>query len=144
MSRGRKILTIFLILTLCFIWGQSLVPRAASQQESETVTGFLAPLFEFLFRIGNISDHFVRKLAHIAEFAVLGLEFSLYFKTGEHRIRTVMGHCFLTAFLDETIQVFSGRGPFISDVWIDIAGSAFGMAIILVISALKNRRKQNN
>ena len=35
------------------------------------------------------------------------------------------------AFLDETVQIFSGRGPEISDVWIDIFGFLTLFAITL-------------
>ena len=35
----------------------------------------------------------------------------------------------VAAFLDETIQIFSGRGSDIRDVWIDLIGIALGMVI---------------
>lgn len=36
----------------------------------------------------------------------------------------------LAAFLDETLQLFSGRGSMVADVWLDFAGVVFGVAVI--------------
>lgn len=40
--------------------------------------------------------------------------------------------CILTAFIDETIQIFSGRGASIKDVWIDTFGALAGILIVLL------------
>ena len=141
MSGKRKVLLALIILTLCFIWGQSLVPGEASSQESGAVLERVAPILEVIFGKGNVTDHLVRKLAHVIEYAMLGIEFTLLFNGQDKWVRTVICHCFLTGFLDETIQLFNGRGSFVSDVWLDASGSALGMAIVLAVIALKRKKE---
>ena len=36
----------------------------------------------------------------------------------------------LAAFLDETLQLFSGRGSMVADGWLDFAGGVFGVAAV--------------
>lgn len=45
----------------------------------------------------------------------------------------------LIAFLDETIQIFSGRGPMIQDVWLDLSGAVCGALLILLICFLRRK-----
>ena len=53
---------------------------------------------------------------------------------GEFLCFGVLLRCNFCAFLDETIQIFSGRGPDIKDVWLDTFGAAAG---ILLVSAVR-------
>ena len=41
--------------------------------------------------------------------------------------------CFFIAFIDESIQMFTGRGPAIADVWIDTGGAVTGIGIEWII-----------
>ena len=50
-------------------------------------------------------------------------------------------NCLIVAFLDETIQIFSGRGPMVSDIWIDLAGGVFGSLIIDSLLCLLKRKR---
>lgn len=45
------------------------------------------------------------------------------------RMLTSVRFAFYIAFIDETIQIFSGRGPQIADVWLDVFGAFCGAAI---------------
>ena len=45
----------------------------------------------------------------------------------------------LIAFLDETIPIFSGRGPMIQDVWLDLSGAVCGALLILLICFLRRK-----
>ena len=60
-------------------------------------------------------------------------------RTGIAAAFGVLLRCNFCAFLDETIQIFSGRGPDIKDVWLDTFGSAAGILITLLILSLRNR-----
>ena len=42
----------------------------------------------------------------------------------------------LAALTDETIQIFTGRGPQVQDVWLDFAGGAAGLLVMLALWAL--------
>jgi len=70
MSKNKKLLTALLIITLMFIWGNSLLSREYSGNESMRIVVFL----ERFFGEGNVSEHLVRKLAHFLEFSALGAE----------------------------------------------------------------------
>ena len=37
--------------------------------------------------------------------------------------------CFTVAFLDKSIQILSGRGAMIQDVWVDLIGVCIGLAV---------------
>ena len=117
-----------------------------------------------------ITDHLVRKTAHFVEFAVLGGLFGLVTgagaKTGEPdagsercgesdagsercgvrgggAVRVICA-CLLgllAAFLDETLQIFSGRGSMVADVWLDFAGVVFGVAVITLGRWIVGQRK---
>ena len=72
------ILILLLLLTLAFIWGNSLLTRAESQEISR---GLLAELCAVLENVGlhidPQNDHWLRKLAHFGEFGLLGAELCL-------------------------------------------------------------------
>ena len=55
---------------LCFIFGNSLTPASESAEESRGVFSVLLSVFPF------ITHHIVRKLAHVAEYALLGVHLS--------------------------------------------------------------------
>lgn len=140
----RKVLYTLLILTLGFIWGHSCMPVSASQAESWWVTDLLTPFLEPILGIGNVTDHFVRKLAHFSEYAALGLELGLLLPHGgKGRLHaSVFG--LLCAFLDESIQLVVGRGDQIIDVWLDFSGVVFGVLFASVCFRLAKRRPKTN
>lgn len=70
----RKFQIALLILTLAFIWGHSCVPTSYSASESGWVAELLTPLLGIFVGAEHVTDHFVRKLAHFTEFALLGFQ----------------------------------------------------------------------
>lgn len=140
----RRILLVLLILTLAFIWGHSLVPKSISADESGRTLKLLYPLLSLFLDTKDITNHFVRKMAHFTEYAVLGIELrtliGIYRRNGKTVlfnkemvfVPTVL-YAFFTAFIDETIQIFSGRGPQIADVWLDVFGSFCCAGIVSLI-----------
>ena len=121
----RKTLTILLILTICFIWSNSILNREYSGEESNWVLH----IFDLLFGKGVFSGQFVRKLAHFTEFCALGMELYGLMR----RYPLAVTHALFVALSDETIQYFSGRFPSVADVWLDWAGALFGALIVLLI-----------
>ena len=87
-------------------------------------------------------NHTIRKLAHFSEFFLLGAE--MYHlaaeskRTGAAAAAGVLLRCNFCALIDETIQIFSGRGPDIKDVWLDTFGAASGILITLLILSVRN------
>ena len=136
---GRKLLIVLLILLLAFIWGHSCMPVAASQAESSRVLDLLAPLLGPILGPENVTMHLVRKMAHFAEFCCLGLLLAPL-PPLTLRGRLLAGNlALLTALVDETIQIFSGRGPAIADVWLDFAGAAAGIVLCSLLLLLRRK-----
>ena len=169
MRKTKKVLLVLACLMLAFIWGHSLMSVEQSGAESLRVVELLKSLVSRvcgLLGIGGavevvwITDHLVRKTAHFVEFAVLGGLFGLVTgagaKTGEPdagsercgvrgggAVRAICA-CLLgllAAFLDETLQIFSGRGSMVADVWLDFAGGVFGVAVITLGRWIAGQRK---
>ena len=143
----KKVLTILLILLVLFIWGNSCLPKQVSSLESGWVTELFRPIFDTLFGEGAVTEHFVRKLAHFTEYAALGfvsacLMLCLSIATVWRMAYSAMGSL-IVALLDETIQIFSGRGPMIQDVWLDFSGAVCGGAIIFLICCLITDKKRS-
>ena len=143
----KRVLTILTILLILFIWGNSCLPKQVSSQESGWVTELLRPIFEAMFGEGTLTEHFVRKLAHFTEYAALGcvsalLTLCLPIKMSWRVAYSAMGSL-IVALLDETIQIFSGRGPMIQDVWLDFGGAVLGGSIVFLIWHLISNKKRS-
>lgn len=144
--RGKKISTALLLLAilaaLAFIWGNSLDSAVESAAKSGRVGELLRPLLELVVGQGGVTD-LVRKLAHFTEYAVLGALLLLLTVVGFRvRLQTVVNCLFFlmaAALTDETIQIFTGRGPQIQDVWLDFAGGFTGLLVMLALWALLRR-----
>lgn len=119
----KTTLKTLIILTLIIIWGQSFLPPYASEQES----GFIVDILEKIVGSGNINEELIRKTAHFLEYLILALELTAFF--GDWKLLYGLG----TACIDETIQIFSGRGSSLVDVWIDFAGFIAGTLIMKLI-----------
>lgn len=146
MKWNRKTaLYVLILLTLCFIWGNSLMPASVSG----TISGRLAQLLSGLFPIpdapdGGASDGVLRKLAHGTEFCILGAELAwLRHADWKSRWEGLALWGVAVALLDETIQLFvAGRSGMIRDVWIDLGGYTVGTVLCLLLCARLLRRDQ--
>ena len=102
-----------------------------SAQESGWITEHIIAPVLALFGVDEVSTHLVRKIAHVSEFLLLALLVCAYLKG-----RVIKGFyvCFTVAFLDESIQLLSGRGSLISDVWVDLIGVVLGAAMASLVT----------
>ncbi len=132
---------ILIVLLLVFIFSNSFAGQAESARSSARVLQLVEPLLELLVGKGNVTQHLVRKLAHFVEFGALGLLLGLHYKKPTS---TTFLFALLVAMIDETIQIFTGRGSQIRDVWLDFAGAVTGMAaavmLLWLLSALRQRK----
>ena len=126
MDKRQKLMILLFACVICFIWGNSMLsPRA-----SAAISGFVREALIKVFggsdgNDGAIAVFSVRKIAHFVEFAVLGAELALYvafFMKRRLFIALSYPAALLAALFDETVQMFSGRGSAIFDVWIDFFG----------------------
>ena len=134
----RLFLRLLLVVTLCVIWGNSLLSREDSAALSGGLTAWLRS-------IGlPVSNHFVRKTAHFCEFGLLGAELVLLMRLrGGRGFQCLCNSAFaalLAAVTDETIQVFSGRGSQVLDVVLDFSGAVAGILLCTLIAKLSEKK----
>lgn len=134
---GTVLLLLAILAALAFIWGNSLESAVESSLKSGRVRELIEPLLELLVGQGNVTDRMVRKLAHLTEFTVLGaLLLLLTAAAFRVRLQSVLNCQFfllLAALTDETIQLFTGRGSQVRDVWLDFAGGTAGLLAMLLL-----------
>jgi len=144
-KKWQILMTVLILTTYLFIFGNSLQPVSESQVESLSVLERVKPLLECFVGKGNVTDHLVRKMAHFTEFFVLGVEWLIFVtlskKINFQRIANCLFIGLLSALADETIQLFiPGRGPQVSDVFLDFSGVCVG---VLVMSSILFLRRQH-
>ena len=133
-KRWNIILGLLVLLTLAFIWGNSLISRAESQEISR---GLLAEICEALEHVGlhidPENDHWLRKLAHFGEFGLLGAELcALLLLNRRPRPQGFVNCAFAglaVAVTDEALQLISNRGSQVQDVLLDFAGFVTGLVL---------------
>lgn len=147
----RRTFIIILAAVLLFIWGHSMIPQSRSAEESLGMMVFLQKIFDFLHIPVHLTDHIVRKLAHVTEYAGAGLLLGLYFLPRVNEDGSIkeklksaavpFGAGLFIGFIDESVQMFSGRGALVSDVWIDFAGICIGVILsIIILLIIKKHR----
>lgn len=137
-ARRRQIL-IFAILSalvVAFIFKNSLPSIEESRAQSGVLVELLKRILDPLGKWPEAAFHrFVRKMAHLAEFALLGFclggltdGLQRNFWRSMHLFFSLF--CVLTvAVTDEFIQAFTGRGSMVSDVVLDFAGGILGIFV---------------
>ncbi len=139
-----------ILLTICFIWGNSMQPPAKSDVASNFVTDVINSVTGKMGLL--LGMYFIRKVAHFTEFFVLGLLLSGLFIEiivnlpndlaqiyGYKKVMIMQAVLSLVlglfvACVDETIQKFiEGRSSQISDVCIDGSGVIIAILILAVV-----------
>lgn len=147
MKAIKIILIVLIVLTVVFIWSNSIRSRVESEAQSGAVKDTLENILtsggskpasacvEWI--IGNI-----RKLAHFAEYFALSVFLSAYAVFFVRSVRAKALVILLSApvaAIDETIQIFSNRGAALSDVLLDTLGAAAGFAVTLAAAFIVRR-----
>lgn len=134
-TKGRIWLAVIAVLLLLLIWGQSLLSVENSSRESGWLREKVIDPLLRLVGLGSVSEHMVRKAAHVTEFLLLSFFTALFL--GRYA-PLAFPICFAAAFLDESIQIFSARGSSVRDIWIDLIGVAIGTALGWAVADRKN------
>ena len=138
-TRRRVLLFVLLsllVITLSFIFYNSLLPPEKSAEESDAVGELVesvlpsgTPVTDFL--VANI-----RPTAHFLEFFALGAVTALLLVFFSYRplVLSLLSVCIgaLTGLIDESLQSFSSRAPEVVDVWVDTLG--YFCATVAVVS----------
>lgn len=137
---AMKVLLLLLILaTLIFIFVQSMIPPKKSQAQSDKIGEIVGEIIPPETPAGDYVQSNIRKIAHFVEFFALGCEVSLYVILFLPRVRwglLSLPTALFVAFCDESIQMFSGRGPSIKDVWIDFGGFFIASMIFYTVAII--------
>lgn len=137
----RILFTIFLLGTIAFIFINSSQIGSLSSLRSQRVTEIANSV---LARIGvgvTLTESMVRKLAHFAEYCLLGFWLMLTLRVYTRRLLAFVAWPLLgglaTAVLDEFFQTLvPGRSGQVTDVVIDFAGLLMGLCVALFIQLL--------
>ena len=141
---SRIFLIVLIVCTLSFTFYQSMLPPEESSEVSNNVSDAIEPIIPSDTPTGAYVHTNLRKIAHFIEFAALGTEVALFvvlflpsweahfgkkLKFARHSYAVAP----ITALLDETIQIFTDRGPAITDVWLDTAGFVSFASLVYLI-----------
>ena len=118
-------MAVLTILVITIIFANSVLSMEQSGKISSMVTAWLTPFFGIV-----LTEHFVRKLAHIIEYFVLGIFLTLFFR--KVSVKPFFS-ALLIAVIDESLQIVSHRGSSLIDVWIDFISAAVGICLVLAI-----------
>ena len=155
-----------MLLTVVFIFVQSMLSPKVSGEESETVGDVVVDVYEGVVgtdtpeKVEQVNkfkifiDNNIRKIAHFLEFGILGAEMAvlLMLAYGKDKVRpslpapirkVALSLTFpvSVAFLDESIQLLSSRGPSVLDMWIDIIGYLCFFIITYLIFIFVGKKK---
>ncbi len=142
MKKSKLAALAAVVLIAAFILGNSLLPKPESKQASLAVQGWIEPFLELFVGPGNVTQTLVRKLAHVTEFTALGLSLGLFFWDKKRWYLWGAGLGLAVAAADETLQIFTGRGPAVTDVGIDFCGVLLGLLLCALLRALVRWRKR--
>lgn len=129
-DKRLRICKTLLVLLLCFIWGNSLIPADFSLSISEWVRLVLTGGVPEETTNG-LASLIVRKLAHFSEFAALGMCIAWLLGMQGKGKKQALAWCVLASCIDETLQFFApGRAPRLYDVIIDSSGALAGIMLL--------------
>lgn len=135
----RIFLIVLIVATLAFTFFQSSKSKEESQETSDNVGQMIEPIISSDTPIGDYVHTNLRKIAHFVEFFMLGAEVALYIVLFCAKIKYAAFSLLvapIVALFDETIQIFSDRGPSISDVWLDVLGFFSAALIVYAVGFL--------
>lgn len=140
---------LILVIWILIMYGHSLTPAVLSSQESSRALVLAQQLFGVMgMEAGWLTEHMVRKAAHFTEYGIFGILLMFYLR---NRPKRRYGHrewelelvypaalaVMFIPFVDETLQLFTpGRSAQIGDVWLDMAGSCFGILLCRIPALL--------
>ena len=133
------VLILLILLTVGHAFYQSSLPPAESTAQSSKVGEIIEEIIPPDTPPGEYIQKNLRKLAHFTEFFFLGLWSTLlvgiYIRC-RWAISALVPFGLIVALLDETVQIFSKRGPSVTDVWIDMLGYSVALAITVFVLAI--------
>ena len=158
MSKTRKVLvwivSVLIIITIAFIWLNSVKTKSESSASSEKVYTTVKEVVDAVFGedVVPVSHDGIRKFAHSIEFFALVVEFCVLYilikRESYKSYLVIMPFGLYVAVIDEGIQILSERGPVVRDIFIDYCGYFVALAVFFVVFVIrkavkKTKNKQN-
>ena len=147
-STGYVVAGILALIWMCIIFAFSAQDKQESSVVSEGVsyelvssTGFFFHLHldeEQIKEVARVIESTVRKAAHMTEFLLLAVWAGMLDFRGKFLPQRLL-FGLMTALVDETIQLYTGRTSLVTDVWIDYIGFAVGTVVVWFIARWKER-----
>ncbi len=138
------LLCLMLLLTLGFIFWNSLLPREASAGLSSSLLSKITAIIGTESTLARFIVTYFRKIAHFAEFAFLALSLNGICIVWR-RMRKTMGWSLLfgllVAVIDESLQLISLRGSSTTDVLIDFSGYLASTVLLWFLMLLFHRKE---
>ena len=144
----RVILTLLTVAAIAAIFYNSSQDAVESTERSSPLTDWINGILAGFPIPFSVTENFIRKLAHFAEYSLLGALLSVTYYVHLRKIKTALIGTLITgavvATIDEIIQLFpAGRSCQVSDILLDCCGVAFASAIVmLIIRAIENKRRK--
>ncbi|MBK6088051.1 VanZ family protein [Ruminococcus difficilis] len=148
LTAARVILTLLTVAAIAAIFYNSSQDAVESTERSSPLTDWINGILAGFPIPFSVTENFIRKLAHFAEYSFLGALLSVTYYVHLRKIKTALIATLITgavvATIDEIIQLFpAGRSCQVSDILLDCCGVAFAAAIVmLIIRAIKNKRRK--
>ena len=138
----KYIFSILSFLLIGFIWHNSMADAPHSSRESIFVLHLIQHYLYMLPDVTHLTNGILRKLAHLTEYAWLGIALNSAFRALRvpHGVKLTLGISFLVASVDESIQIFSpGRSAEFKDVLLDTTGAGLGILLAAALAAIWKR-----
>ena len=136
------------IVTMAYIWGNSLKSIPESAAQSSMVAELIRPILDPQKKLPlDVFHNLVRKLAHLVEFFTLGVfvcgfTVSLGVELKKRLISLPILIVLLVAVGDEFIQYFTQRGSLVTDVVLDFTGALGGLLATAILYRIIVRIKK--
>ena len=145
----RAILGIAILLTMAFIFVQSILPPEVANAEADIASDIVEEVIGEDSAAAEVATDNIDKIAHFTEFGLLGFFVSLYVLLFAKRLIlsfvSMIGFASATAIIDETIQIFSGRTPDAADVLFDVIGfSVISILTYIVFFVIRRAKRKRN
>lgn len=145
----RFILLFFILLTLAFIFVQSILPPEIANEESDIASDIITEVVGEDNAVSDAATDNIDKIAHFTEFGLLGFFVTLYVLCFAKRmilsLSLNVAFAMVIAVIDETVQIFSGRTPDGQDVLADVIGFLFISiltCILVFVTWVAKRKKE--
>lgn len=142
------IFALCVILTMVYIFSNSLKSQEKSNDTSTKITEQIKPIIDPEDKIPTKElNHKLRKTAHCIEFGVLGIFLALLFDGikkcfNKTDVFAPLMFALSTAVADEYIQTFNDRGSQVEDVLIDFGGAIAGLILVFIFSMVLYKRSK--